>query len=96
MLRQRILSCLKDRSRVSLSNLGQEIPKAVRGGRSIRELVADLDDFVFEEEGDPPYLCVSLKPGSGRQDVGQAQGSGGRLLTPAQLLEDFAARSTSR
>ena len=56
--------------------------------------MADLDDFVFEEE-EIHRTCVSLKPGSGRQDVGQAQGSGGRP-TPAQLLEDFAARSTSR
>ena len=32
MLRQRVLSCLKDRSRVSLSNLGQEIPQGGERG----------------------------------------------------------------
>ena len=100
-LRQRVLSCLKDRSRMLLSELGQEIPKTARGGRPLRTVLSGLGDFVLTE-GIPPIWWVSLKRSSKTAETEktekvktkkkhvavhvQEERSCTELLTPAQLI----------
>ena len=100
-LRQHVLSCLKDRSRMMLSELGQEIPRTARGGRPLRTVLSGLGDFVLKE-GIPPIWWVSLKRSSKTAETEktekvktkkkhvavhvQEERSCTELLTPAQLI----------